>query len=272
MNDIYTDFIIDYAKNKDNYGKYKIIIYELQSLSCSDLGSFHNFVDSTALELLYQNNSALRLADCPKNFEYNGSIKYRNFLNSIDLNFLFKNKDKLEEKHIKYIKYLIVDNKRKKDLIPLGINGIYESDSFICSILESKIKQRLILNTDKELQNYIPNVYLFHKDELSENNIKNLENRIRSHFGNYTEIIIKQEGNRGSGNHFITLYPNAKIFNEDMIKSLIHKSYLDSGLIMIEEISKIATLSKNNKNYASTYRAAAVYHKNNFFRTTDNLN
>ena len=50
-----------------------------------------------------------------------------------------------------------------------------------------------------------------------------------------------------------------------MIKSLIHKSYLDSGLIMIEEISKIATLSKNNKNYASTYRAAAVYHKNNFF-------
>lgn len=265
MNDIYTDFIIDYAKNKDNYGKYKIIIYELQSLSCSDLGSFHNFVDSTAIELLYQNNSALRLADCPKNFEYNGSIKYRNFLNSIDLNFLFKNKDKLEEKHIKYIKYLIVDNKRKKDLIPLGINGIYESDSFICSILESKIKQRLILNIDKELQNYIPNIYLFHKDELSESNIKNLENRIRSHFGNYTEIIIKQEGNRGSGNHFITLYPNAKIFNEDMIKSLIHKSYLDSGLIMIEEISKIATLSKNNKNYASTYRAAAVYHKNNFF-------
>ncbi len=265
MNDIYTDFIIDYAKNKDSFGQYKFIIYELQSLSCSDLGSFHKFVDSTAIELLYQNNSALRLADCPKNFEYNGSIKYRNFLNSIDLNFLVNHKDKLEEKHLKYIKYLIVDNKRKKDLIPLGINGIYESDSFICSILESKIKQRLLLNTNKELKNYIPSIYLFHKNELSENNIENLEKSIKSHFGENTQIILKQEGNRGSGNHFITLFRNKKIFNEDMIKSIIHKSYLDSGLIMIEQISKIATLSKNNKNYASTYRAAAVYHKNKFF-------
>ncbi|KAB8040979.1 hypothetical protein GCL60_03330 [Silvanigrella paludirubra] len=305
MNNIFFDFIIDYAKHKKSPfdSEYEILIFELQALCGSDLSNkpnsyykkkedkslFKNFLskhfkiksknekyinDTTAISNLFGSKSALRGVD-----EYTGEIEYRDYINNMDPYQIEKlMKEKPPEYHTNNIDYLSQNKIMGSFLRFFNVKGKISSNKLILNILDNKIAQRLILNSNSTTREFIPKCFIFQLDSIkkTEDRIKVMD-ELLTHFNTEDDIIFKIDECLGKGNFFTSLKrlrAAKQILNGSeysrLAISFFQNEYFSkysgnmSQLVLVEAISNLASISRDpSKNSANVYRAALVYHKEN---------
>ena len=187
-------------------------------------------------------------------------------------------KEKPPEYHTNNIDYLSQNKIMGSFLRFFNVKGKISSNKLILNILDNKIAQRFILNSNSTTREFIPKCFIFQLTSIinGEDRIK-LVDELLSHFDVEDDIIFKIDECLGKGNYFASLKKlraAKQTLNGNEYLSLVNSFFKNdyfskysgnmSQLVLVEAISNLASISRDlSKNSANAYRAALVYHKEN---------